>query len=108
MCRKYEQGDYVQARHWWERAVKTGHADQAPRAMVGLGALERRRGDYDRARYWYRQAIATGHAETAVQARQELDALDRSDKDHQRAEHFGRYGYLAYADPDMMKRDGQP
>jgi hypothetical protein len=38
---------------------------------------------------------------------QELRALDRHEKQQQRGEHFGRYGYLAYADRTLMKQDDQ-
>ena len=37
------------------------HPDQAPRAMVDLGDLEREQGNPDQARHWYEQAIATSH-----------------------------------------------
>ena len=97
------QGDLGQARHWYQQAIATGHPDDAPRAMVNLGLLERGRGDLGQARHWYQQAIATGHPESTSRAQEDLRAIDRHEKDRQRGEHFGRYGYLAYADPTLMK-----
>jgi hypothetical protein len=73
--------------------------------MVNLGALERERGNPGQARHWYQQAIRIGQPAIASRAQQELRALDRSQRDRERGEHFGRYGYLAYADPALMKLD---
>jgi hypothetical protein len=77
------------------------------RAMVNLGNLEHDQGNLDQARDWYQQATSTGHPETTNRAHQELRALDRREGERQRAERFGRYGYLAYADPALMKKDDQ-
>jgi hypothetical protein len=73
--------------------------------MNNLGILEGEDGNLGQARHWYQQAIATSHPEATSRAQQELRALDRHEKDRQRGEDFGRYGYLAYADPALMKRD---
>jgi Tfp pilus assembly protein PilF len=101
-------GNLDQARHWWRQAITTGHTDHAPRAMFNLGLFEKRQGNLDQARHWWRQAAATGHCELATRAQQELDALDRSQDERQRGEEFGRYGYLAYADPALLTRADRP
>ena len=100
-------GDPGQARHWYQQAIATGHPTEAPRAMFDLGFLESEDGDLGQARHWYQQAIATGHPDVTSRAQHELRALDRHERDRQQGEHFGRYGYLAYADPTLMKRDDQ-
>ena len=96
-----------QARHWYQQAIGTGHPDQAPKAMFNLGNLERVQGNFDQARHWYQQAIDTGHPEITSKSQQELRSFDRYERDRQRAEQFGRFGYLAYADPALMRRDDQ-
>ncbi len=101
-----EQGDIVQARHWYGEAIATGNAKEAPRAMLALGDLEEKQGDIVQARHWYGEAIATGHPELAERARQALRDLERRQDERRRAERFGQYGYLAYADPDLMKPSG--
>ena len=102
-----ELGDLAQAQHWSQRAIATGHAEAAPIAMVNLARLEERRGGLAQARHWYQRAIATGHTAMATRAQQELRALNLHEKDRRRGEHFGRYGYLAYADPALMTQDNQ-
>ena len=102
-----EQGNPGQARHWYQQAIATGHPGHAPAAMVDLGILEYGQGDPGQARHWYQQAIATGLHESVSRAQEKLRALDRHETDRQRGEHFGRYGYLAYADPTLMKADDQ-
>ena len=102
------QGDYDQARRWYQQAISTGHPDEAPRTMFNLGVLESVQGDYDQARRWYQQAISTGHPEAMSRAQHELHALDRHERERQRGKQFGRYGYLAYADPALMKRAQSP
>ena len=101
-----EQGHAGQARHWYQQAISSGHPDAAPAAMLGLGNLERGQGDAVQARHWYQQAISSGHPDEAPRAEQQLRALDRQQEEQDRARQFGRYGYLAYADPDLMKRPG--
>ncbi len=103
-----EQDNLGQARHWWGQAIATGDPDQAPRAIFNLGVLEKERGNLGQARHWYEQAIATGHPDVASPAQQELRALDQHEDDRQRGEHFGRHGYLAYADPALMNQDNHP
>lgn len=76
--------------------------------MYGLGNLGADRGYLDDARHWYQQAINTGHHDAADDAQRQLTALDRHEKDRQRGEQFGRYGYLAYADPALMNQTDQP
>jgi Tfp pilus assembly protein PilF len=99
------QRDPVQARHWYQQAIATSHPGQAPMAMVNLGILEETQGDPAKARYWYQQAIAAGHPETTSLAEQELRTLNRHERERLGGELFGRYGYLARADPELMKRD---
>jgi TolA-binding protein len=100
---KAMQGNLDQARRWYHQAVGTGHPDLAPKAMINLGSLEREQGNLDEARRWWRQVIGTGHPEITSLAEQGLRALDRHETDRQRAEQFGRFGYLAYADPALME-----
>ncbi len=76
--------------------------------MFKLGVLESEQGDPGQARHWYQQAISTGRPEITSRAQHELRALDRHERDRQRGEWFGRYGYLAYADPTLMKQAQQP
>ena len=102
-----QDADASKARNWWQQALATGHPDHAPAAMVNLGILEGRDGNRDQGRNWYQQALATGHPEVTSRAQQELRALARHEKDQQQGERFGRYRYLAYADPALMKRDDQ-
>lgn len=96
-------GNVTAARRWYMRVIATGHADQAPAAMINLGVLEHGQGDLVEARRWWERAIATGHADAAARARRELRDLERREGDRRRAEHFGRYGWQAYADPQLMK-----
>jgi tetratricopeptide (TPR) repeat protein len=104
---EYQQGDVGQARHWYQQAISTGHTDWAPKAMVDLGILEYQQGDVGQARYWWQQAIGTGHTESTTRAEHELRTLDRRTKERQEGERFGRYGYLAYADPALMNQAQQ-
>ncbi|MET7334753.1 hypothetical protein [Nonomuraea sp. NPDC005650] len=62
----------------------------------------------EEARRWYREAIAGGHPEAAPLARSALRDLERREEDLRRAEHYSRYGYLAYADPSMMRPSPTP
>jgi len=65
-------------------------------------------GDAGQARHWWQQAISTGHPEATSRAEHELRTLDRQVKERQEGEKFGRYGYLAYADPALMNQSQQP
>jgi TPR repeat protein len=100
---EYERGDLEQARHWYGEAIATGHADAAPPAMFNLGNLEHQHGDLAQARRRWEQAIATGHPEAAARARRAIRDLERREGERRRAEHFRRYGWQAYADPQLMK-----
>jgi TPR repeat protein len=100
-----DRRDLDQARHWYQRAIDTGHSEAAAWAMVNLGILERNHGDLDQARHWLQQAIGTGYPEIDAMAQQALRALDRGEDERLRGERFGRYGYLVYANPDLMNRD---
>jgi TPR repeat protein len=79
-----------------------------PRALFNLGSLEDERGNVDQARHWYQQAAATGHTEAISRVQQRLRVLDQRQDERRRGEEFGRYGYLAYADPTLMRPNGQP
>jgi TPR repeat protein len=96
------------ARRWFQQAVATGETEAAPKAMINLGRLEMRQGNPDQARQWYQQVIDTGQIEAAGRAQQELRALDQRQDERRRGEQFGRYGYLAYADPASMKPGPPP
>ncbi|MBB5781868.1 tetratricopeptide repeat protein [Nonomuraea jabiensis] len=99
-----EQGDTAEARRWYGETAATGHHEVAPKAMNNLGMLEEKLGDFEQARHWYREAIATGHTDEAPRAAAQLRDLDRREKEMQQASWYARYGYLAYADPSMMRR----
>jgi tetratricopeptide (TPR) repeat protein len=98
------QGNVGEARRWYQQAITTSHPDAAPKAMLNLGVMEARLGNHRQARRWYQQAAATSHTDVATSASQALDALDKAEKDGQRAQAFSQYGYLAYADPALMKQ----
>ena len=100
-------GDIGPGRHWLQQAISTGHPEAAPAAMVNLGVLEEGQGDPGRARHWYQQAISTGHPEAITRAHQYLRALEQRERERQRGEEFGRYGYLAYTDPALMRQAHQ-
>ncbi|MFI6604158.1 tetratricopeptide repeat protein [Nonomuraea sp. NPDC050536] len=102
------QGNAEQARRWFQEVIASGHPDEAPGAKHNLGWLEERQGNKDEARRWYREAIASGHPETESLARRALRELERREKDLRRAEHYSQYGYLAYADPSMMRPSPAP
>lgn len=102
-----DQGNTDKARSWYERAIATDHPDDTPRAMLNLGILEKNQGNTDEARRWWEGAVATGHHDAVtVQARHLLGDLERGEEERRHAEHFGRYGWQAYADPQLMKRGG--
>jgi hypothetical protein len=98
-----QNNEQADARHWYRQAISTGHADQAPMAMFNLGVLEKQQGNLEQARHWWQSAIDTGHVEAAGAAQRELSALKHRQDELRRGEEFGRYGYLAYADPELMK-----
>jgi Tfp pilus assembly protein PilF len=102
-----QHGDPDVARHWYQQAINTVGNDDTPKAMLNLGGLEYRQGNPDLARHWWHRAIATGDPEITARAQSELRTLDQREHDRQEAERFGRYGYLAYADPALMNRDNR-
>jgi tetratricopeptide (TPR) repeat protein len=69
-------GDVSEARRWYRRLIATGHADQAPRAMVNLGIMEKQQRNLDEARRLWKQAITTGHADEAPRAMLGLGILE--------------------------------
>ncbi|MEV0228260.1 tetratricopeptide repeat protein [Nonomuraea sp. NPDC050786] len=102
------QGKFEQGRHWYREAIASGHPDYEPAAKYGLGWLEEQQGNKDEARRWYGEVIAGGHPEQEPLARKALRDLERREEDLRRAEHYSRYGYLAYADPSMMRPSPTP
>jgi TPR repeat protein len=73
---EYRQGDLVAARQWYTQAVATDHPDEAPRAMVNLGALEHGQGNLVAARQWWTRAVATDHPDQAPRAMFNLGVLE--------------------------------
>ena len=71
-----EHQELDQARCWYTQAVHSGHPDEAPRAMVGLGVLEDGQGNVDEARRWYARAIESGHPDAAPVAMVNLGAIE--------------------------------
>jgi TPR repeat protein len=69
------------ARTWWQRAVDSGHPDQAPYAMVSLGFLEKEQGDVDQARSWWQRAVDSGHPDQAPRAMVSLGFLEKEQGD---------------------------
>jgi len=69
-------------RHRYEQVVAAGHPDEAPRAMVELGALEARAGNLDTATGWLERAAATGHPHHAPLARERLRHLPGGRRHH--------------------------
>jgi TPR repeat protein len=37
----YKHAEWAASREWWQKAISTGHPDDAPMAMFNLGVLER-------------------------------------------------------------------
>ena len=100
-----DEGNSDQARNWYGEAIKLNHPMWTPAAKYYFGILEGRQNNFRQARYWLQQIIGTGQPELIRQAAQDkLNVLDRNESDHVRAEHFNRYGYLAYADLNMMNQ----
>jgi TPR repeat protein len=69
------------ARIWWQRAVGSGHPDQAPYAMVSLGFLEKEQGDVCQAGSWWQGAVGSGHPDQAPRAMVSLGYLAREQGD---------------------------
>jgi TolA-binding protein len=70
-----EQGDVAGARAAFQRAIDSGHADQAPMAAWNLGVLLAEQGDVAGARTAFQRAIDSGHAEWAPKAAASLRRL---------------------------------
>jgi TolA-binding protein len=115
---EWERGRIDDARRWYRATINTGstqlpstnsgylHIPSAPEAMVQLGLLELQLARVDEARRWLYAAIETGHADTAARARKELRRLNQHEDEHRRVQHFARYGWQAWADPNLMGRHG--
>jgi tetratricopeptide (TPR) repeat protein len=72
----YYAGQTTAARTWFAKAVASGHADFAPRAMVGLGILEDGQGRIEEARTWFAKAVASGRADAVPKAMAGLGVLE--------------------------------
>jgi len=68
-------GDAEGAAAAYQRAVDSGHPDQAPRAAFGLGVPRQDRGDTDGARAAYQPAADSGHPDAAPMAARNLGLL---------------------------------
>jgi tetratricopeptide (TPR) repeat protein len=76
-----EQGDVAGARAAYQRAIDSGHADEAPRAAVNLGVLLKQQKDVAGAQAAYQRAIDSGHADYAPRAEANLGVLLKQQKD---------------------------
>jgi tetratricopeptide (TPR) repeat protein len=63
------------ARAAYQFAIDSGHADEAPKAALGLGILLKEQGDSDGARAAYQHAIDSGHPEAKPLASAALEDL---------------------------------
>ncbi|WP_344237867.1 serine/threonine-protein kinase [Actinocorallia libanotica] len=59
-------------RHRYEQVITSGHSEEAPRAMIELGALEAAAGNISAAASWLEHAVATGHPLHAPLAQEQL------------------------------------
>ncbi|MFL1427519.1 MULTISPECIES: tetratricopeptide repeat protein [unclassified Nocardiopsis] len=100
------QGRVQEARTWFTRAIDTNHPDAAPKAMGNLGVLEAVQGRVQEARTWFTRAIVTNHPDYAPEASQRLRRLDEKEQERHSADHYTKYGWEAYADPELMRRPG--
>ena len=62
-----EQGDVEGARAAYQRAIDSGHPEQAPAAMVSLGVLLNEQGDVEGARAAFQRAIDSGHPDAGAE-----------------------------------------
>ena len=74
-CCWQRQGDADGAKAAYQRAIDSGHADQAPKAAFNLGVLLAEQGDADGAKAAYQLAIDSGHADAAPMAAVNLGVL---------------------------------
>jgi tetratricopeptide (TPR) repeat protein len=84
----YQHAEWADSRKWWQKAVSSGHPEEAPRAMVNLGELEVREGNLDQARHWYQEAINSAHPDQAPRAMVNLGSLDEANGDLRQARHW--------------------
>ncbi|MGH3843952.1 MAG: tetratricopeptide repeat protein [Pseudonocardiaceae bacterium] len=70
-----EQGDVAGAQAAFQRAIDSGHTDQAPMAAWNLGVLLAEQGDIAGARAAYQRAIDSGHTDQAPMAAWNLGVL---------------------------------
>ena len=101
---EYNARHVDRARRLFGQVIAIRHAERSAEAMLRLAVLECHTGHPDRARYWLRQAKASGSAEAAACAGRALRALRRLEDWVSDAEIFGRFGWMAFADRDMMEQ----
>jgi hypothetical protein len=70
--------------------------------MIHLGMLEMQQGNLPAARRSLERAISTGIMPEAQKAEELLADMKHWKDQQQRADHFGRYGWRAYADEELM------
>jgi tetratricopeptide (TPR) repeat protein len=99
-------GNTSSARSLFLRAISAGHPEAAQMAMVSLAGLEAMEAKFDIARDWCRRAITGEDSDISSIAKQQLFYLNRTEEHLSAAEHFTRFGWQAYADPELMRRRG--
>jgi tetratricopeptide (TPR) repeat protein len=78
------QGEYDRAVEAYQKAIDSGHPEEAPRAAFNLGILFEERGEYDQAVEAYQQAIASEHTEWAPKAASDLGILFEEREEYDR------------------------
>jgi tetratricopeptide (TPR) repeat protein len=78
------QGEYDLAVEAYQKAIDSGHPEEAPRAAFNLGILFEERGEYDQAVEAYQQAIASEHTEWAPKAASDLGILFEEREEYDR------------------------
>ncbi|RFU40106.1 hypothetical protein DZF91_18895 [Actinomadura logoneensis] len=101
---EYQQGRTEQARSLWERVLGTGH-EAVWEAMLALGIYEDERGRVAEARGWLERASEAEDADVRRTAAARLRHLGRWSGERARADWFGRFGWQAYADPELLRTD---
>ncbi|SHN44401.1 tetratricopeptide repeat protein [Cryptosporangium aurantiacum] len=69
------EGRADEARKWFQQAVDSGDAAEAPRAMRGLGVLEKEQGNSEQARQWFTDALDSEDSVQAANAMVDLGVL---------------------------------
>ncbi|GAA3394409.1 tetratricopeptide repeat protein [Cryptosporangium minutisporangium] len=81
------EGRADEARKWFQAAVDTGDATEAPRAMRGFGVLEKEQGNPEQARQWFVDAVGGEDSVQAANAMVDLGVLaeERGEVDEARS-----------------------